>query len=212
VAWLRQEVIPGLEADYPGLRVEAGGEQEEAGRFGSALALNFALTLAAMYAVLSLALASYLRPLIVLAVIPFGLVGAVLGHAALGLDLTLLSMFGIIGLSGVVVNAALLIVTMVLREQEAGADPRAAIERATLSRFRPVLLTTLTTFFGLTPIILERSVQAQFLIPTAVSLGFGILLVLVIQMTLVPALCAIHAGAARRIDRLRRPAREAAAR
>lgn len=210
VAWLRDTVIPGLETDYPGLRVEAGGEQEEAGRFGSALALNFALTLAAMYAVLSLAFGSYLRPLIVLSVIPFGLVGAILGHAALGLDLTLLSMFGIIGLSGVVVNGALLIVTMVLREQEAGADPRAAIERATLSRFRPVLLTTLTTFLGVTPIILERSVQAQFLIPTAVSLGFGILFVLVVQMTLVPALCAIYAGAARGIDRLRGPAGEAA--
>ncbi|MEE4121049.1 MAG: efflux RND transporter permease subunit [Paracoccaceae bacterium] len=211
VAWLRQEVIPGLETDYPGLRVEAGGEQEEAGRFGSALALNFALTLAAMYAVLSLAFGSYLRPLIVLSVVPFGLVGAILGHAALGLDLTLLSMFGIIGLSGVVVNGALLIVTVVLREQEAGADPRDAIERATLSRFRPVLLTTLTTFLGVTPIILERSVQAQFLIPTAVSLGFGILFVLVVQMTLVPALCAIYAGAARRIHRLRRPAGGAAA-
>jgi multidrug efflux pump subunit AcrB len=159
-----------------------------------------------MYAVLSLAFGSYLRPLIVLAVIPFGLVGAILGHAALGLDLTLLSMFGIIGLSGVVVNGALLIVTVVQREQEAGADPRTAVERATLSRFRPILLTTLTTFFGVTPIILEGSVQAQFLIPTAVSLGFGILFVLLVQMTLVPALCAVYAGAQRRLDRPRRRA------
>ncbi len=201
-AWLRENVIAGLEKDFPGLRVEAGGEQEEAGRFGSALALNFALALAAMYAVLSLALGSYLRPLIVLAIVPFGIVGAILGHAGLGLDLTLLSMFGVIGLSGVVVNGALLIVTVVQREQAEGRPPHEAIERATLDRFRPILLTTLTTFLGVTPIILERSVQAQFLIPTAVSLGLGILFVLVVQMTLVPALCAIYAGGARLAGRL----------
>jgi multidrug efflux pump subunit AcrB len=205
-ARVMDQVVPQLTADYPGLRIAPGGEQEEAGRFGAALALNFGLVLAAMYGLLALALESWTRPLLVLSVVPFGVVGAILGHAALGLDLTLLSMFGIIGLAGVVVNGALLIVTVVMREEAAGRAPLEAIERATLARFRPVLLTTLTTFLGVTPIILERSVQAQFLVPTAVSLGFGILAVLVFQMTLVPALCALHAGARARLAPRGQPA------
>jgi multidrug efflux pump subunit AcrB len=147
----------------------------------------------AIYAVLALAFGSYLRPAIVLLVIPFGVVGAVLGHALMGLDLTLLSLFGIIGLSGVTVNAALLIVDFVLAGEAEGKDPRAAILDATLSRFRPVTMTTLTTFLGISPIILETSVQAQFLVPTAVSLGFGILFVSILQMVLVPAFSSLYA-------------------
>ncbi len=186
-AWLMQNIVPQIEQDYPDLTVSTGGEQEEAGRFGSSIAANFSLAILAIYAVLALAFSSYLRPLIVLGIVPFGLIGAVLGHAVLGLDLTLLSLFGIIGLSGVVVNGALIIVTFIQQREEEGADWAEAIEDATLDRFRPVLLTTLTTFLGISPLILETSVQAQFLVPTAVSLGFGILFVLVIQMILVPA-------------------------
>lgn len=183
----REEVDVRLREDYPDLRVSTGGEQEEAGRFGSNLAYNFGLALLAIYAVLALAFGSYLLPAVVLLVIPFGVIGAILGHLLLGLDLTLLSMFGIVGLAGVIINGSLLIVTFMQREEADGTAPRAAIETATLARFRPVVLTTLTTFLGITPLILETSVQARFLVPTAVSLGFGVLFASVLQMLLVPA-------------------------
>ncbi|MCL3881212.1 efflux RND transporter permease subunit [Marivita sp. GX14005] len=198
-AWLMQTIVPQLKEDYPALDVSAGGEQEEAGRFSGALAFNFLLALFAIYAILALAFGSYGRPAIVLLVIPFGALGAVIGHAILGLDLTLLSMFGIVGLAGVIVNDSLLIVDFIQEAEAGGTPPQEAIVEATLSRFRPVMLTTLTTFLGITPLVLETSVQAQFLIPTAVSLGAGVLFVSVLQMVLVPAYAALYAGVRRRI-------------
>ncbi|MDD9719003.1 efflux RND transporter permease subunit [Dinoroseobacter sp. PD6] len=198
--WVLSQIVPDLRADFPGLEVTAGGEQEEAGRFSNSLTQNFGLALFGIYAVLALAFGSYLRPLIVLLVLPFGFVGAVLAHAALGMNLTLLSMFGIIGLSGVVVNGALLIVDFILAEEARGTDPNEAIRRATLRRFRPITLTTLTTFLGVTPLILETSVQAQFLIPTAVSLGFGILFSSVLLMLLVPAYASLFAAGRARMQ------------
>jgi multidrug efflux pump subunit AcrB len=192
-SYLLGEIVPQLQEDYPDLRVQTGGEQEEQGRFGPALAFNFALAILAIYALLALAFGSYFRPLIVLGIIPFGFVGALLGHAALGLNLTLLSMFGVIGLAGVIVNDALLIVDFTQAREREGAPPLEAIAEATLGRFRPVTLTTLTTFLGIAPLILETSVQAQFLIPTAVSLGAGVLFASVLQMVLVPAYSSLGA-------------------
>ncbi|WGH79979.1 efflux RND transporter permease subunit [Jannaschia ovalis] len=205
-AWVLQNVVPEIERDLPGVSVATGGEQEEAGRFGPALAFNFSLALFAIYATLSLAFGSYLRPLIVLGIVPFGLVGAIFGHAALGLNLTLLSMFGVVGLAGVIVNDALLIVDYIMEAEDDGQDPMDAIADATLGRFRPVILTTLTTVLGITPLILETSVQAQFLIPTAVSLGFGVAFVSVLQMVLVPAYASLYARARRRIRGEAQPA------
>ena len=202
-SWLLNEIAPGLEEDYPGLRISTGGEQEESARFGSALALNFGIALFGIYATLALAFGSYLRPLIVLGVLPFGFFGAVLGHVLLGLNLTLLSLFGIIGLSGVIVNGALLIVDFIQTYEADGRDPFEAIIGAALDRFRAIVLTTLTTFFGIAPLILETSVQAQFLIPTAVALGFGILFASVLQMVLVPAYASLYARGRRRIRRMR---------
>lgn len=198
-AWLMQTVVPQLKQDFPGLEVAAGGEQEEAGRFSGALAFNFGLALFAIYAILALAFGSYGRPAIVLLVIPFGALGAVVGHAILGIDLTLLSMFGIVGLAGVIVNDSLLIVDFIQEGEAVGKPEPEAIVDATLSRFRPIMLTTLTTFLGITPLVLETSVQAQFLIPTAVSLGAGVLFVSVLQMVLVPAYAALYAAARRRV-------------
>lgn len=191
--YILNEIVPQLAADYPDVEVSVGGEQEESQRFTSALALNFVLVVFAIYAVLSLAFQSYLRPLVVLLTVPFGMVGAVLGHAALGLDLTLLSMFGVVGLSGVVVNGALLMVDFMREAEQNGAHPLEAVEAAALQRFRAIILTTLTTFLGITPLILETSVQAQFLIPTAVALGFGVLFASLLQMVLVPAYSSIFA-------------------
>ncbi len=190
-AYIMQQVLPDLQRDYPGVTIGLGGEQEEQGRFGPALTRNFALALFAIYAVLALAFRSYTRPVILILVLPFGFAGAVAGHAALGMNLTLLSMFGIIGLSGILINGALLIVDRIIRNESKGIDT--PIEEAVTARFRPVLLTTLTTFFGITPLILETSLQAQFLIPTAVSLGFGLLAGSVFVLLLVPALAALYA-------------------
>jgi len=123
-------------------------------------------------------------------VIPFGFLGALLGHAAMGLNLTILSIFGVIGLSGVIVNAALLIVDFIAARQAEGVDAEQAIVDATLSRFRPIMLTTLTTFLGIAPLVLETSVQAQLIIPAGVSLGMGVLFASLLQMILVPAFAA----------------------
>ncbi|NNE54094.1 MAG: efflux RND transporter permease subunit, partial [Sulfitobacter sp.] len=185
--------VPQIEADYPNMRVTAGGEQEEQGRFGPALAFNFVLALFAMYATMALAFGSYFRPLIVLLIVPLGFIGALLGHAALGLNLTLLSIFGVIGLVGVIVNDSLLIVDLIQRAEEEGKDPVEAISESTIRRVRAVTLTTFTTFFSIAPLILEASVQAQFLSPTAVALGFGVLFASVLQMFLVPALASLYA-------------------
>ena len=190
------ELVPELTRDYPGLVVTVGGEQEEQQRFGPALATNFVLALFAIYAILALAFGSYGRPLIVLAIIPFGFVGALLGHAALGLNLTLLSMFGVIGLAGVIVNDALLIVDYIISDEADGKSAHDAIVDSTVQRFRPVTLTTLTTFFGIAPLILETSVQAQFLVPTAVALGVGILFGSFVMILLVPALASVYARCA----------------
>ncbi|WMS41894.1 efflux RND transporter permease subunit [Acuticoccus sp. MNP-M23] len=205
-SYVTSEIVPELAQDYPSVVVSAGGEQEESQRFAAALQSNFAIAVFAIFVVISLAFGSYLRPIIVLLVIPFGIVGALLGHALLGLNLTLLSLFGIIGLSGVIVNGALLIVDFIGENQANGMAPREAIRAAALSRFRPIVLTTLTTFFGVTPLILEQSVQAKFLIPTAVALGFGILFASILQMALVPALASLTLRARRKT----RPVRDGA--
>lgn len=135
---------------------------------------------------------SYSQPLIVMAAIPFGFMGALLGHAMLGMNLTLLSMFGIIGLSGVIINNALIAIDFINERLGEGDSDEHAVIESMLDRFRPILLTTLTTFLGVTPIIMETSVQAQFLVPTAISLGFGILIGTAILIFVLPALTMVH--------------------
>jgi multidrug efflux pump subunit AcrB len=148
---------------------------------------GFALAMGVMYALLAIAFGSYLQPLIVMMAIPFGIVGAVLGHILLGYDLSLVSMMGVVAVSGVVVNGALIMVHHAnQRRDELSAYD--AIHEAGLRRFRPIVLTTLTTFGGLTPIILETSPQAYHLIPMAISLGFGIVFATAIMLVVVPCL------------------------
>jgi multidrug efflux pump subunit AcrB len=123
-----------------------------------------------------------------MAAIPFGMIGAVLGHILMGFDLSLLSMFGLVALSGVVVNDSLLLIDRANQNRREGMDLHASLVAAGTRRFRPIILTSLTTFCGLMPIILETSVQAQFLIPMAISLGFGILFATGITLLLIPCL------------------------
>lgn len=198
---IREVVLPEIRRDHPSIEVGYGGEQEEQARFGPALAQNFALALFGIYALLALAFQSWSRPLLIVLTVPFALVGAIGGHALLGLNLTLLSMFGIIGLTGIIINASLLLLNEYQSLREDGMEWRAAIPEAAAQRFRPIFLTTLTTFFGISPLILETSLQAQFLIPTAVSLGFGILAGSVIVLLVVPAYTSVAARIGDRLGR-----------
>jgi len=139
-----------------------------------------------IYGMLALVFKSYLQPLIVLSVVPFGIIGAVLGHVMIGIDVSIMSMFGLIALVGVVVNDSIVMVDYINRHRDDGLPFEEAIPMAGVMRFRAVLLTSLTTFFGLIPLILEKSTQAQFLIPMAVSLAFGILFSTIVTLGLVP--------------------------
>ncbi|MEX1074021.1 MAG: efflux RND transporter permease subunit [Burkholderiales bacterium] len=185
---LTGEVIPVLQAQIPGLSYAMGGEQREQGRTLPSLARNFVLALFCMYALLALAFRSYVQPLIVLASIPLGLVGAVLGHLVMGLPMGLTSLFGVVGLAGIIVNGSLVLIDFINEERARGKPAAPAIRDACKGRFRPILLTAITTFLGIFPLIIEKSIQAQFLIPLAVSIGAGVLLGTLIQMLLTPAL------------------------
>ena len=131
---------------------------------------------------------SYLQPLIVMFAIPFGIIGAVIGHKIMGYDLSVISLFGIVALAGVVVNDSLVMVDYANNRRKEGDDAYTAITQSGIRRFRPILLTTVTTFGGLAPMIYETSRQARFMIPMAISLGYGILFATVITLILVPCL------------------------
>ena len=162
------------------------GEGKEQKESLSDVVNGFVIALFLIYALLAIPFKSFTQPFVVMSAIPFGMVGAVIGHLIMGLNLSLLSLFGIVGLAGVVVNDSLVLVHATNRIREQGVSPREAITQGGALRFRAIILTSLTTFAGLTPMILERSLQAQFLIPMAVSLGFGVLFATVITLLLIP--------------------------
>jgi multidrug efflux pump subunit AcrB len=184
---LRNEELPQLRKDFPGITWSFEGSDAEMRRATSSLWGSFGLALAVIYSLLAIAFRDYIQPLIVLVAIPFGIVGAVLGHILLGYDLSLVSLMGVIALSGVVINDSLIMIDYANHCRE-GHSALEAISRAGLRRFRPILLTTLTTFGGLMPLIFEDSLQAQYIIPMAISLGFGILFATAIILVLVPCL------------------------
>jgi len=188
---LRNSILPRLVQDYPGLMFSFEGEQREQQDSLKSLGLNLATALLLIFALLAIPLRRYIQPLIIMSAIPFGIVGAILGHVIMGFNLSMLSLFGIVALTGVVVNDTLIMIDLINREREKGLSLQQVILNSGMRRFRPILLTTLTTFFGLSPMILETSVQAQFLIPMAVSLGFGVVFATVISLILVPILYAI---------------------
>jgi len=183
---LKKSTLRRLVMDYPGFTYTLQGEGKERRESMESMMSGFILALFGIYALLAISFKSYLQPLIIMATIPFGIIGAIFGHMIMGYNLSILSMFGIVALSGVVVNDALLLVDKANRDRYKGVDPFNALISAGTRRFRPILLTSLTTFFGLTPMILETSVQAQFLIPMAISLGFGILFATGITLLLIP--------------------------
>lgn len=193
VAEIEKDFMPQLKRKYPHISSALDGQsQEEASAMFSLLqGLFFALF--TIYALMAIPLKSYSQPLIIMSVIPFGMIGAIIGHLLLGLSLSVLSLCGIIALAGVVVNDSLILVDFVNRARAQGYSIKDAAVNAGCFRFRAIILTSLTTFFGLVPIILERSLQAQIVIPMATSLAFGILFSTVVTLILVPLLYVILA-------------------
>jgi multidrug efflux pump subunit AcrB len=186
-AQIRRRELPQLVADIPGLAYDLGGEQERQAETMNALGLGFVLALITIFSILAVVFRSYAQPLLVMSGIPFGMVGAVWGHVVMGFDLSLMSMLGLVALSGVVVNDSLILIVAINRYREhEGLGLWEAVLAGSVRRFRPILLTSLTTFFGLAPMILETSVQARFLIPMAVSLGFGVLAGTFIMLLIIP--------------------------
>lgn len=185
---ITQNTLPQLKDKYPGLNYSFEGKQSDRKESMMALAKGMAMAMLIVYALLAIPFKSYLQPAIIMISIPFGIVGAIFGHLLMGYSLSILSMFGIVALSGVVVNDSLILIDFANQRVRDGFTPFSAVLNAGIQRFRPIILTTLTTFFGLTPMIFETSRQAKFLIPMAISLGFGILFSTLITLVLVPAL------------------------
>ncbi len=180
--------LPEVLQRYPGLTYTLEGERRELRDSMQSLLQGFALAMIAIFAMLAIPFDSYTQPLIVMTSIPFGIVGAVLGHVMMGYNISIISMMGIVALSGVVVNDSLVLIDYTNQCRRRGMSARESLMAAGVRRFRPILLTSVTTFFGLMPMIFETSMQARFLIPMAISLGYGILFATGITLLLVPAL------------------------
>jgi len=188
---LQKEFLSDLSARY-GVNVGFEGKAEEQRDTIADMVQGLVLAFIMIYLVLAWVFASYGWPLVVMAAIPFGLIGALAGHWFMGIDLTILSLFGIFGLSGIVVNDSIILVTFFKQQREAGIETKQAIINAATQRLRAVLLTSLTTIGGLTPLLFETSVQAQFLIPMAVSISFGLMFATVLVLLVIPALLSVH--------------------
>lgn len=188
VSDVQAEILPNLLQKYPGLSYKLAGQQQEQSDTLGALGVGFAFAMLAIYAMLAIPFRSYIQPLTVMLSIPFGIIGAILGHMLLGYELSIMSMFGIVALSGVVINDSLVLIVTVNRfRTKEGMSAFDAMMAAGPLRFRPIVLTSLTTFFGLAPMIFETSMQARFLIPMAISLGFGVLFATFITLIIIPA-------------------------
>ena len=208
---LADTILPDIANTNPGLTYTFGGQQQQQAESFEALGRSFILALLVIYALLAIPLGSYTKPLIIMAVIPFGIVGAILGHLVMGLSLSITSIWGIVALTGVVVNDSLMMIDFINERLVGGMPVETAIIDGAKARFRPIFLTSLTTFLGFAPLIFEQSIQAKFLIPLGVSVGFGIVFATVILMLVVPALAMVYFHAMRLPDSLNTVDREVAA-
>ncbi len=191
ITTLSRSVLPELRAEFPGLETRFSGQQQELNENLSSLGPMYLVAMLLMFAMIAIPFRSYVQPLVVMSAVPFGIVGAVLGHLIMGYELSMVSGFGIIALSGIVVNDSLVLVDSVNRYRAQGLELLEAVVAGSARRLRPILLTSLTTFFGLAPMILEQSAASRFLVPMAISLGFGALFVTVIALLVVPSLYVI---------------------
>ncbi|HKL23000.1 MAG TPA: efflux RND transporter permease subunit [Tichowtungia sp.] len=191
LAVLTGEILPDVIRKYPGLSYSFEGRQADRRESVGGLKTGLLSALLLIYVLLAIPFKSYWQPMIIMVSIPFGIVGAVIGHLLLGYSLSLMSLFGVVALSGVVVNDSLVFIDFANQKRREGVNMHDAVLAAGMQRFRPIILTTFTTFFGLMPMILETSRQARFLIPMAISLGFGILFATGITLLLIPSLTMI---------------------
>jgi len=185
---VKKDILPSLIQRFPGLSYSFEGHQAEIRDSISSLIMGLGMALLCIYGLLAIPFKSYIQPVIIMFCIPFGMIGAVAGHVLMGYSLSVISLFGLVALSGVVVNDSLVLIDLANRQRRSGIKTTDAILHAGIQRFRPILLTTLTTCGGLAPMILETSRQARFLIPMAISLGFGIMFATFITLIMVPSL------------------------
>ncbi|MDP5213159.1 efflux RND transporter permease subunit [Pseudoalteromonas tunicata] len=183
---IRDNYLPGLLKNYPGVQSNVAGRIQQEMDSAAEQMRNFVLSMVLVFALLAIPLRSYSQPLIIMSVIPFGVIGAMFGHMILGMTMSSLSVFGIIAVAGVVVNDSLVMVDFVNQARKEGVSLKQAVEDAGCKRFRAIMLTSLTTFIGLIPIIMETSLQAKIVIPMAVSLAFGVLFATFITLILIP--------------------------
>ncbi|MCB1691010.1 MAG: efflux RND transporter permease subunit [Halioglobus sp.] len=186
--FLQTQILPELLVKYPGIHFDFGGETEAEEKTSSVLLYGFIIVLLMIFGALAIPLKSYVQPLLIMSVIPFGIIGAILGHLVLGKDVSILSLIGIIGLVGVVVNDSLVMVDFINHYIDEGHDWRSAVVEAGPQRFRAVILTSVTTFLGLLPIQMETSIQSEFVKPMAISIAFGVLFATVVTLVLVPVI------------------------
>ena len=192
VAKLQSDFEPQLKETYPGLSISWEGQQEQTRESLESLGIATGIALVVMFALLTFEFKSYIQPMIILFIIPFGVIGAIFGHAVLGLPLTLFSFFGLVALTGVVVNDSIVLIDFINHRIQDGMPASDAVIEAGQRRFRPVLLTSATTIAGLVPILSEQSLQAQLLIPMATSLAFGLMMATVLVLVLVPTMYRIY--------------------
>ncbi|HEA70260.1 MAG TPA: efflux RND transporter permease subunit, partial [Desulfobacterales bacterium] len=188
VGSLKENFLPELSRRYPGLQIDLEGQEKRTRDSINDLKSGFILALMGIFLLLASQFRSYVQPIIIMMAIPFGLIGAVVGHLVMGMHITLISLFGFVALTGIVVNDSLILIDFINRAVRGGEDILAAVIESGKARFRPVLLTSLTTIAGLFPLLLERSFQAQFLIPMAISISFGLLFATVLTLLYIPAI------------------------
>ncbi|MDH3878280.1 MAG: efflux RND transporter permease subunit, partial [Desulfobacterales bacterium] len=188
VADLKANFLPGLVERYSGVSFDLEGQAKRTGESIDSLKSGYLLAMMGIFLLLASQFRSYIQPVIIMMAIPFGLIGAVFGHLVMGMEFTIISIFGIVALSGIVVNDALILIDFINRAVRSGVDIETAVVESGKARFRPVLLTSITTIAGLLPILLETSFQAQFLIPMAISICFGLLAATMLTLLYVPAL------------------------
>ncbi len=192
ISGLQASFVPELQKRFPAVTLKWEGQREQSRESVGSLMIGFGVALLLMFVLLVLQFRSYVQPLIILAIIPFGMIGALWGHAIMGLPLTLFSMFGLVALAGVVVNDSIVLIDFINLRVRDGMPAKEALAEAGRRRFRPVMLTSMTTIAGLFPLLLERSFQAQLLIPMATSLAFGLMLATMLVLILVPVFYQVY--------------------
>ena len=186
-----EQLVPQLAAKYPGVQIAAAGELEETGEIRGGLLRALILAAVLIYVLMAVPLQSYWQPFVILAIVPFGFIAAAVGHLIMDVPLSLLSFFGMLALTGVIVNDSLVMITRYNQARDEGEPVSSALHQAGIGRFQAIFLTTATTVIGLLPLLSETSEQAQYLIPAAVSLAFGELFGTALMLILVPVLIAI---------------------